>query len=123
VVDGRWGLVLLIAAGCATTSATVPPPRPERVGQVLTQLMVAEAEHMAIDTRAHELRRQARRQYREATAALASRDNLRATRLFERAEVDAELSVALARQEAWTREANERTAALMQLRDDVGGAP
>jgi hypothetical protein len=116
-VRGRLGIVLLIALGCGTTGAA--RPRPERVGAVLTQVLSAEAEQMGIDTRAHHLRRQARRQYQEATLAMASGDMTRATRLFDRAEVDAELSVALARQEVWTQQAHDRSAALLQLRADL----
>jgi hypothetical protein len=110
VVDVRRVLVLgLLSSGCATAGT---PPRPEQVGQVLTAVLSAEAEPMGLQSRAHQLRRQARREYQDGTAALADHAGGEATRLLERAQVDAELSLALARQDTWTQDLAERSAAL-----------
>lgn len=121
------GVLLIALGGCGTTGSNLAP-HPDRVGQALTQVLSAEAEPIGIDTRAHRLRRQARLQYREATWAMAEQDYARANRLIDRAQVDAELAVALARQQAWTLQVDERSAALRELElplpgQTTGGSP
>jgi hypothetical protein len=108
------GVLAIALVGCGTTGA-VAPPHPDHVGRALTQVLSAEAEQMGVDSRAHHFRVQARRQYQEATRAMAEQDMLRANRLIDRALVDAELAVALARRENWHQQAEERSAALYEL--------
>jgi hypothetical protein len=110
----------LFAVGCATAGGT-GWPRTDRMEQAFTKVQAAEAEPMTIESRAFQLRRQARREYQDAMAAL--RDSLAdvARRNFDRAEVDAELSLALARREAWRQQTVERTALLDELQAPAAG--
>ena len=91
------------------------PPAPERVNQVLMQVLAAEAEPMGSDSRAFELRRQARREFKDSDEAAINCNPTLSHRLLDRAEVDAQLAVALARRESWGQEARERTVMLDEL--------
>jgi hypothetical protein len=86
---------------------------------VLNQVLAAEAEQMGLDARAHQLRREARREYQQAMAALAAKDVAGANRWLDRADVDAELSLALARRDAWTQQSQERAAALEEMQAET----
>jgi hypothetical protein len=102
---------VLLFAGCGTVGGT-DWPRGDRVREAFTKVQAADAEAMPLDSRAFELRRQARLEYRAATEAGRSDE---ARRLLDRAQVDAELSLALARQASWQQQANERTAMLQEM--------
>jgi hypothetical protein len=113
--EGRllsWGAGLLLALGCATSGA-------ESVGgerqRALNSLLTAESE-ISTDPRSDEMRRLARREYEAGAQALGRGDPVLARHLFDRAAADAELSLALARRQAWSHQADERTATLERLR-------
>jgi hypothetical protein len=110
----------LLAVGCGTTGGT-GWPRVDRMEQAFTKVQAAEAEPMTIESRAFELRRQARSEYQQATEAMRDTRADVARRMFDRAEVDAELSLALARQEAWRQQLAERTALLDELQAPAAG--
>ena len=118
----RTFVCVLLVVGCGTLGAGVTPPRTDRVNEVLTKILAAEAEPMGLDTRANDLRRQARREYHDSDEALLNSDPAKANELLDRAEVDAELSVALARRESWEQQATERGATLQSLRADAVSA-
>jgi hypothetical protein len=111
---GKAFICALALAGCGTVGLGTPPSA-NRVNQVLTQVLAAEAEPMTVEARAFQLRRQARREYHEAGEAVSNSQPELAWRLLDRAEVDAQLAVALARQESFSQEARERTVMLQEL--------
>jgi hypothetical protein len=111
---GKAFICALALAGCGTVGLGTPPSA-DRVNQVLTQVLAAEAEPMTVEARAFQLRRQARREYHEAGEAASNSQPELARRLLDRAEVDAQLAVALARQESFSQEARERTVMLQEL--------
>jgi hypothetical protein len=111
---GKAIICALALAGCGTIG-TGTPPSADRVNQVLTQVLAAEAEPMSVEARAFALRRQARREYHNAGEAAANSQPDLARQLLDRAEVDAQLAVALARQEHWGQEAQERSVMLQEM--------
>jgi hypothetical protein len=111
----------LAVAMTASACATGERPPADRVAGALTQVMTAEAEQMRGDGRAHALRLQARRTYQEATAAMNRGQHRKAALLLEQSEADAALSVALAREEQWTFQAQEVERALAASGSVQGG--
>jgi hypothetical protein len=109
----RLWVVLVVVAGCATAR-----PAQQAGGEkqrALTSVLGAERE-LTSDLRAQGLRALARSEYEGGKRALEKKDVARARELFDRATVDADLSVALVRQETFSRQAEERSAQLERLR-------
>jgi hypothetical protein len=114
----------LLAAGCGTVGGT-EWPRADTIERAFIKVQAAEAEPTTIDSRAFALRLQAHQAYQDAMAAMRDSHADQARRMFDRAVVDAELSLALARQETWREQTMERTALLDELEADhpAGGSP
>ena len=118
---GLASLALGMLVGCATESVAVSPARKSAA---LTAVMKAEAEPERADSRAYRLRMQARREYEDATRAEAKGFRDEAIRRYDEAAADGELSLALARRDAWMAQAQERSAVLNQLRVlETSGGP
>jgi hypothetical protein len=109
----RLWIVVLVVAGCATARPAQQAGSEKQ--RALAGVLGAEHE-LTSDERAQALRALARREYEDGKRALDKKDVARARDLFDRAAADADLSVALARQETFSRQAEERSAQLEQLR-------
>jgi len=103
----KAGLTALSGAALLGGCATQPRPTAERVRGTLKQVTTAELEQVPDGSRAHRFRQQARQSYQEAAQAMAAGRNRTAALWLERAEADAALALALAREDALSAEADE----------------